>query len=335
MKTASVRNIIISRTDSIGDVILTLPMARLLKDRFPGIKVAFMGKSYTRAVIECCAYVDEFIDVADFLKKEVTVCGQQPDTIIHVFPVKEIAQRAKELRIRQRIGTTNRIFHWTTCNKLVRLSRKNSYLHEAQLNTRLLVPLSIDEPFSPEQLGRSFGFTRIAPLPEAFSHLTDQNKFNLILHPRSQGSAREWGLDNFAALIHLLPQEEYKIFISGTAKEREGLQPLFDAVGDRLTDICGLMDLSVFIAFIQACDGLIANSTGPLHIAAALGKRAVGIYPNIRPMHPGRWQPLGPQAVFVTTSQQCDYCRKDAGKCRCMQSITSVAVKEKLEMRKK
>ena len=61
------QNIIISRTDSIGDVILTLPVSAVLKNYFPGVKIGFIGKSYTRPVIEACKFIDEFIDREDFL----------------------------------------------------------------------------------------------------------------------------------------------------------------------------------------------------------------------------------------------------------------------------
>jgi len=299
----NLKNIIISRTDSIGDVILTLPLAKIVKEKYPAVKIGFMGKAYTKAVIESCSYVDEFIDVADFLKQEILVNGAKPEAIIHVFPVKEIAIRAKALKIPFRIGTTNRLYHWSTCNKLIRLSRKKSDLHEAQLNTKLLAALNINKDFSLEELGNSFGFNKVQSLPNDLAKLIDPSKFNLILHPKSQGSAREWGLDNFIALIKELPRQDYKIFISGTQKERESLDPLFTNVGNLVTDICGRMDLKTFISFINACDGLVANSTGPLHIAAALGKKAIGIYPNLRPMHPGRWRPLGKNATFVTTSE--------------------------------
>src|SRR5690606_33465456 len=93
------RNIIISRTDSIGDVILTLPMAKVLKDHYPEIKIAFLGKNYTKPVVSCCTYIDTFIEVTDFMKSEVAICGEKPQAILHVFPVKEIAKRAKSLNI--------------------------------------------------------------------------------------------------------------------------------------------------------------------------------------------------------------------------------------------
>ncbi len=194
-------NILISRTDSIGDVLLTLPVAAVLKKRFPGIRIGFLGKAYTRPVIEACTYVDAFIDVEEFLNKNITICGGTPQAILHVFPVPAIARRAKKLGISLRIGTTNRLYHWTTCNKLVRLSRKNSDLHESQLNLELLEALGIKETFTLEEIGRLYGLNRLQPLPGRFAELIKKDKYNLLLHPKSQGSAREWGLPNFIALI--------------------------------------------------------------------------------------------------------------------------------------
>jgi ADP-heptose:LPS heptosyltransferase len=45
--------------------------------------------------------------------------------------------------------------------------------------------------------------------------------------------------------------------------------------------------------FIAQADGLIASGTGPLHLAAAIGQRTLGLFPPTRPMHPGRWAALG------------------------------------------
>ena len=299
MKT--IKNIIFSRTDSIGDVVLTLPMAKALKDLFPHIYIGFMGKNYTKAVIEACEYVDEFIDVDFFLQEHILLAGNKPDCIIHVLPKSKIAKRAKHLKIPLRIGTTNRLYHWFTCNKLVTLSRKKSDLHEAQLNLKLLSALGVDKTYSLPEIAGMYGFTKLPFLEKFWAVLPDKHRYNLILHPKSQGNGREWGLDNFIQLIHLLDTEKYKIFISGTEKEKELLQPLFDAVGHKVTNLCGAINLAQFISFINACDGLVASGTGPLHVAAALGKNAFGIFPPVRPVHPGRWAPVGVKARFFVS----------------------------------
>lgn len=316
------RSILISRTDSIGDVVLTLPLAKALKEKFPDARILFLGKSYTRAVIECCENVDAFIDVKDFL----TGAPEVPDAIIHVFPVKEIAVRAKELKIPLRIGTTNRIYHWWTCNKVVMLSRRNSELHEAQLNFTLLKPLGIKDTPSLEAIGRMYDLKNIQPLQDEWKALLEPCKAHLILHPKSQGSAREWGLENFEQLIRLLDEERFQIFISGTDSERTALLPLLHNCRGRVVDITGKMALPQFISFINHCDGLVAASTGPLHIAAALGKLAIGIYPSIRPMHPGRWAPLGVAAVALELQKECSDCRKSPSACHCIKEITTEEV---------
>jgi heptosyltransferase-3 len=85
--------------------------------------------------------------------------------------------------------------------------------------------------------------------------------------------------------------------------------------------------LPEFIAFIAAADGLVAGSTGPLHLAAALGRHALGLYPPIRPMHPGRWGPLGPHAEYLVFDRpDCQDCRAQPAACTCIKAILAVAV---------
>ena len=161
---------IISRTDSIGDVVLTLPMAGLLKQLYPDSFIYFLGQTYTQPIVECCNMVDAFLDWSKIKKesfKEQIMFFQSllADEIIHVFPKKEIAKLAKKTKIPVRIGTKNRWYHWLYCNKLIKLSRRKSNLHEAQLNCKLLPNFSDKEVPSLEEL-RSFYDTKpIETLP--------------------------------------------------------------------------------------------------------------------------------------------------------------------------
>ncbi len=324
-------NIIISRSDSIGDVVLTLPVATTLKKFYPDLKIAFMGKAYTKPVIKACKSVDEFVDVEDFMKGSITIDGKKPQAILHVLPVAAIANRALQVRIPLRIGTTNRMYHWVTCNTLVKLSRRKSVLHEAQLNLKLLKPLGITREFSLKEVGESFSLEGIEPLPERLAAFIQKDKYNLILHPKSQGNGREWGLENFIQLIRTMNANRYNIFISGVEKERQLIQPLFNEVGNFVTDITGIMNLGEFISFISHCDGLVASGTGPLHVAAALGKDAFGIFPPIRPIHPERWAPLGPRAKAFVLEKDCDLCKANKLPCQCISKVDPLLIKEALD----
>lgn len=316
--------IIISRTDSIGDVVLTLPMAGIIKQSLTHSKIIFLGRNYTKDVIGLSEHVDEFLSFDDILKltfqEQVDAFKKLNAThIIHVFPVKEIAMLAKKVGIENRIGTTNRLWHWFTCNVRIKLSRKNSDLHEAQLNTKLLASLGITKEFSLEDLSNAYGFTKIPQLEKNHLDLIGKSKTNIILHPKSKGSAREWGLDNFSKLISELDKTKFTIYISGTAQEGELVKELI-AKHPEVINLTGKLSLQQFIAFINHCDVLIAASTGPLHIAAALGKKAIGLFAPMRPIHPGRWKPIGKQANYLVLNKDCSDCRKTMD-CHCIREI--------------
>ncbi|HEV3327250.1 MAG TPA: glycosyltransferase family 9 protein [Puia sp.] len=322
--TFSRKTFIISRTDAIGDVVLTLPVAGVLKLLYPSARILFLGRSYTEDIIKASEHIDGFLNWDEWrqLPEDEAVQklrGTGADTIIHVFPDRTIARMAWKARIRERIGTTNRLYHWRYCNIRVRLSRKNSPYHEAQLNLQLLAPLGAGRLYSLAEIGGYYGLTRLAPLPPAVTDLLAPDRFNLILHPKSRGSAREWGLDNFRQLIALLPRERYKIFLTGTAAEGQLLSPLLQEY-PFLTDLTGRLSLSQLLTFISKADGLVAASTGPLHMAAALGIHALGIYPPIRPMHPGRWAPVGKKAKVFVKEDNCEACRRTAD-CTCIREI--------------
>ncbi|MCO5935615.1 glycosyltransferase family 9 protein [Mucilaginibacter sp. RB4R14] len=279
-------------------------MAGYLKDLYPKSKILFLGKAYTGPVIKCDKFVDEFVDYTELLKlsyqEQITFLQQKNiDAIVHVFPNKQVAKLSKQAGIKTRIGTTNRIFHWFTCNNLVKLSRKKSDLHEAQLNLVLLKPLGLKEV---QTLPQVIAHTSLKPtisLSEKFEFLFDFEKFNLILHPKSNGNGVEWGLCNYKKLADALPADKFKIFISGSDKEKELLTPWIKTLPSHVVDITGTMTLDEFIAFIYRADGLLASGTGPLHVAAAVGIRALGLFPSLRPIHPGRWAPLGKKAEYL------------------------------------
>lgn len=331
------RKIILSRTDSIGDVVLTLPVAGILKEMFPDCHIIFLGKDYTRDVVALSDHVDEFISWDDILNLNDTrqqierLAKIEADTIIHVFPNKEIARLSKKAGIQNRIGTTGRMYHYFTCNQLVRFSRKRSDLHEAQLNMKLLRPLGWNKKLKLTEIVPYYGFNNKSELSKEFVSLTDPERINLILHPKSKGSAREWGLANFEKLIHLLDKSRYKLFVTGTEAEGQQVREQFSFEKDYCVDLTGKMSLEQLIAFIARADALVAASTGPLHIAAAMGKVAIGIYPPIKPMHPGRWAPLGEKAGYLVLEKNCHDCRH-GGVCQCMLDIKPEEVIQKLEV---
>lgn len=324
--------IIISRTDKIGDVVLTLPLAAYIKSIHPETKILFLGRTYTAPIAESYQFIDLFLNYDDLFNLSLAeqvkwLSAQNADAIIHVFPQKHVAQLAKKAGIKTRIGTSHRKFNWLTCNKLINFTRKRSDLHESQLNFKLLKGLNINYIPDISEIKTFFGKNMFC-LENANDILPIRdNKINVILHPGSRGSAREWGYENFARLATLLPEENFRIWLSGSKEEGVQSSTIFDSYNIKYQNISGKFSLTQLMSFIAGAEALVAASTGPLHIAAALDTLAVGLFPPIRPMHPGRWAPIGKHTQIFVKNINCHDCRK--GKpCHCMKSITPEQVAE-------
>ncbi|MEN9394562.1 MAG: hypothetical protein RL362_783 [Bacteroidota bacterium] len=288
------QRILISRTDSIGDVMLTLPMAYYIKQKFADAEVYFLGKSYTRDIIEKCPWVDVFLNADDFLqwdegKQMEELKSYHLDVVIFALPTSHWMKVSALAAIPKRIATGHRISSWKWATDRLFFSRKKSNLHEAQLNLKLLKPMGIEVNPSLKEIGQ------IDLLGQA--HASKKNR--LIIHPFSQGSALNWTLEQYDELVTLLQDSNFEMVVSGTKKDAEELLKRPGTPLAQLPSVCGELTLSEFIGYIGESRALVACSTGPLHLASAQGIHAVGLYVDRRPIHPGRWSPLGKHVHVV------------------------------------
>lgn len=328
--------IIISRTDSIGDVMLTLPMCVWLKKHVPNATLIYLGRGYTHAIVDCFSVVDEFVDWKSIenlptSQRSEALKELKADVIIHVFPNKDIAALAKKARIPMRIGTSHRSFHLLSCSHRLNFSRKNSALHESQLNFELLKPLGLTEiPSLEEVMSMTSAFNvEHCTLPITLVDLLERNEKTVVLHPKSQGSALEWPLESYLQLANELVEKGYTVYFTGTEQEGDLFRSSLP-VNDNIIDLTGKLSLKELIYFISQVKNLVACSTGPLHIAGFLGVRAIGLFSPRKPIHPGRWQPLGTNVRVLVFDPNCPICKKKKS-CQCIQEITVDSVLAEIE----
>ena len=301
MRKSDLKHVVISRTDGIGDAVLTLPVAGALKHTLPGVRISFLGRSYTQAVVEACSHIDAFVNWDSALERSQPEQAKflrelNADVLIHAFPRKEVVIAAHTARIPVTVGTARRWHSLLRVTHRTWFSRKNSMLHEAALNLKLLEPLGIHPSLDPQVFGGWVGMNTPKALTSQ-AHEFLANPKTLILHPLSHGSAVEWPIERFAELASRMADAGWSVGITATAAERERL-------GDRLpwhrvTDFGGQLNLEQLMALIGHSTALVAGSTGPLHLAAALGIHAIGLYAPVRPIFATRWMPIGPNAAYI------------------------------------
>jgi ADP-heptose:LPS heptosyltransferase len=313
-------HVLITRTDNIGDVVLTLPLAGYLKQRYPGIKIGFLVRGYAAPMVRCCSAVDYVVATEQIQDMAAALKDSDVDTIIFGKPDKELAKAAKAAGIRYRVGTSHRWFHWLYCNRLAHFSRVKSTLHEAQLNFKLLQPFGIKH--IPTLADIPSWYQLVAP-PYQCEPQLPQDRFNLVIHPKSNGNGREWPIGHYTALARLLSEHKIKLWITGSEREGEWIaEHAPDLLRmENVESVCGKFTLDELTAFIHAADGLIASGTGPLHLSAALGQRTLGLFPPIKPIDPARWGALGAHAQVLCQPSGCGACQTPAN-CACMQNIT-------------
>ncbi|MBI1936494.1 MAG: glycosyltransferase family 9 protein [Ignavibacteriales bacterium] len=291
------KNILIVRTDRIGDVVLSLPLASIIKKHFPSAKVTFLLRNYTAPLAANNPDIDDVIILKENggksgIKENVNMLKNKFDICVTAFPTFRIALILFLSKIKTRVGSGYRWYSFLF-NKKVYEHRKFAEHHELEFNVRLLKQIGIDE-----NVNRGNVEFKLTPLPERIKVIEkdfkslgiDEKKKIIIVHPGSGGSSVDLPSDMLKELIEKISSDPgLEILITGSNAEAELCQQL--VVNGRTKNLAGKYELPELIALIDKADLMIANSTGPVHIAAALGKYVVGFYPHIVSCSEERWGP--------------------------------------------
>lgn len=321
---------------NLGDVVATLPMAGAIKSACPNAEIVFIGRRYTEPLARASRYVDAFFDAELARRDADAVAAQKLDILLNPFFSVGIAQTAARAGVPARIGNLRRPPTWRWCNRFAFYGRARTGLHEAALNLRDLRALGLRATSSPAEMAALAGVTRIEPLAIENRALLTPGRFHLLLQTKSGGNGREWPLEHFLALAHMLPAERFQVILSGTRAEGDIVRAACPALlaPRHVTDTFGRFNILQLMAFIAAADGMVGAGTGPLHLAGVLGIHALGIYPGRDSINGKRWFPLGAKGEAL---QVVEFCPRDAqcdlslgGPCRCTISITPQMVCERV-----
>lgn len=310
-------------------------MIDLVRSKWPHAEISFLAREYTRELVEQHPEVARVL-VADrngITKPDLLdeVKGLSFDVAVHTYPRPQWAFLTWRAGIPVRVGTA---FRWYSFlfNKRVRDHRRSGDLHEAIYNARLLAPLGIETPASVRpKLSPNKAQEEQARRVLAELGIDPRDRF-AILHPGSGGSARDWSAQRFAELAKVL-SASMPVVVTGAAHEAELIARVVEGSGDRVRACVGSLSLMGFAAFMRTATVFVSNSTGPIHIAAAVGTPVVGLYPPLAAARVGRWGPLGDRvATFTPDPAACPLC--NGGPCQgntCMEQIRANDVAEKIE----
>ncbi|MFC2130359.1 glycosyltransferase family 9 protein [Bacteroidota bacterium] len=298
--------IAVVRTDRIGDMVLTLPLCNAIKKNFPNAELSVIARNYTEPLLYKSPALDNYVFTDDFEKgiKDVFTSNKY-DAVFFPRPRFDEAAAAFKAGISLRIGSGYRAYS-IFFNHRVFEHRKSSERHEAEFNTRLLSSIT-DKEYETQLVKPIIDkkyFNSVAEiLKENCIELDDTF---IIIHPGSGGSAYDWDAGNFGLTAKTISEKtNAKVIITGIQSEAEKCR-IVETNCPGSVNLCSKINLNEMIALISKAKLLIANSTGILHIAAALDIPVVGLYPNAPHLSQKRWGPYSKKAVVLNPPKSSD-----------------------------
>ncbi len=300
----------------------------MIKKQYPNCRVSFLIRDYTKNILSNHPFIDNVIvlkesDGKDNLFDNLNLIKQKRfDTCIVVRPMFIPSLIMFLSGIKNRIGTGYRWYSFLF-NQKVYEHRKNAERHELEYNINLLEKLNIKNNVDESNVRYDLQVDEQSlqnVIKDLLDEKIDLQKQIVIVHPGSGGSSIDLPINKFTELVKKLDDDDYQIILTGSKNEIELCDKIKSTSNAK--NLSGRFNLTEIIALISKSSMFISNSTGPIHIAAALGKFTVGFYPKIVSCSKERWGPYTNKKIVFEPQIDCKNCTsKQCKKLNCMDSI--------------
>jgi len=326
------KRILLVRTDRVGDVVFITPMIRELRKTYPDAFIAALTQPHTENILLHNPYLDltltddlekdSFWDVVKELRKYKFTDG------LMMMPTQRSAFLMLWAGIKNRIGVGHKLYELITFTGSVSRNNYTPLRHEADYCMDLARKIGVKtddltlEIFLTEKEKKEG-----AEFLEKFG--VDEEDFKIMVHTGSLGSAPNWSEQKYHELIEYIFSElaipNLKVILTAREMSRyflDGMK-IFDSY--KIVNISrSVDDLRELIKIIEQADIFIGPSTGPLHIADALGKKVIGIHCH-RPMNCITHQGIlnNCSINLEVSDEDCKkYCSADQNTCGIEQGIS-------------
>lgn len=321
--------VLVIRTDRIGDLILSIPVLRIMKAYDRNLKVGLIASSYAGELLGSHPDIDNLYllkpDYSNFkeILKEVEKESYSHSVTLHVD--KKASWIPLFAKIPVRIGPYSKISSFIKFNMGVFQHRSRSEQNEAQYNLDLLKKLGFDyTTYSTDIIRPTLELDR--------SPLEGINTPYIVIHPGMGGSALNIPEKTYLSIFEALNKKIPAYMTFGPGDERTYSFFKVNLPENRLLSSLKLSDLCRLYANASL---FIGPSTGPMHIASALGTKVFAIFSPIQVQSATRWGPWGStDSVIFTPEVTCKEKYKCKTNCKffnCVSNITSSKLIEEIE----
>ena len=310
------KRILVTRTDRVGDVLLTTPALKALRVQFPKSYIAVITRPYTKDILIGNPFIDEVIvydkygSERNFFKTVLFALSLRKknfDVAFMLHPTNRVHLIAFIAGIKKRIGFDRKLSFLLT-DTLVH-KKQEGKMHERDYTLDAIaqfgvapVDKSLFMPISNESE------TRIEAFLNA-NGLSDKDVL-VALHPGASCPSKRWHSENFAQLADSLIKEcGVKIILIAGPDDISTADEVLGSMKERPVNAAGKTTISDLASLLRRCKLFISNDSGPVHISSALGVPVIALFGRSQPgLGFRRWGPTGTQDVVVYHDVGCEEC---------------------------
>ena len=330
------KRILIVKPSALGDVVHALPVAALLKRKWPDAHLAWLVAQPFAALLETNPNVDEIVPFdrgrGDSLRRHSGRAGRlaatlrrgEFDLVIDLQGLFRSGWLARQTRAKRRVGFAYAreaagLFY--TDKVAARPGERHAverYLDVAEHLGCGRSPVSFDLPTTPEDERRVDGL--LSPL--------DHAKYAVLL-PGTNWLTKRWPARHFASLASKMKGElGLRVVVAGGPDAAAAAKLIVAAAPDAL-ELVGRTGVRELVSVLRRSSLAVTNDSGPMHLAAALGRPLVATF---GPTSPARTGPFRRGGSVVRLDVICSPCfERECAHQTCLASLSVESVLERCD----
>ncbi|SDZ99990.1 glycosyltransferase family 9 protein [Nitrosospira multiformis] len=299
------RNILCVRPDNMGDVLMSQPAMRALKESVPGRKITLLTSTAGACIAPFIPEVDETIPFdVPWVKTTETNGAQRLLALAGELQALQLDAAVIFTVYSQNPLPAGMLCYLAGIKAVLGYCRENPYqlinqwvpdrepldyvVHEVERQLRLVemagaetsdtrLLLKIPEETRKEATDRVWEILNVAGIRAGMRWL--------VLHAGVSEEKRLYPASDYITACQSLIRQGYKILLTGSGSERDYVDQIARQLSDAAINVAGELSIAELIVLVEAAPVLISNNTGPVHIATAVGTPVVVLYAMTNPQH--------------------------------------------------
>ena len=344
---SAIHSIALIRLDEMGDFVIFSSILRPLREAFPQARIVLFMTAWVAPLAELCPYVDEIVPVPSqgsklrsFLRGPFHALRFAAARLTGHFDLVVNARGDRDTRnagLLAAFSLAPYVVGFPASAEPVKTIMNRG--HDRFYTHLLPVRAAVHEIERTREILRFLNVPDPYPAPELW--LSDSDRAEALdlsrCHPliclgiHSGLDRRRWPLERYQELVRLLaPIADFKFLVVGSPHDYPAGELLRPALGPALLNLAGKTSLRASAAAIDHCSLYIGSDSGPMHLAAALGKPVIEIscHPATGdPAHfqsPRRFAPLTNPAIVLAPQFALPPCREscEQDQSHCIRQVT-------------